>query len=211
MSKYYSYKDYVIGITNQGKAFIVDKEDYLLVKYFAWYIDRDGYVLSSIKGGTVKLHHLVLGYTIDNDKDIVVDHKNHVTSDNRKSNLRVCNNFQNAMNHKLSIRNKTGYAGVSKTAKGKYRASITANGKCMHLGQYDNLEDAVMARKRAEEQYHGEFAYKGEGIKVRAFIEKVERKYKDNYMQPSSAELYLEYLLDGERPWEKVRNFNRRY
>lgn len=209
MCRYFSYRDYIVGITSKGKAFLVDREDYPLVKYFAWYVDKDGYVLSNIKGGTVKLHHLVLGYTIDNDKDIVVDHKNHVTSDNRKSNLRVCNNFQNAMNHKLSIRNKTGYAGVSKTAKGKYRASITANGKCMHLGQYDNLEDAVMARKRAEEQYHGEFAYKGEGIKVRAFIEKVEKKYKDKYMQPSVTELYLEHLLDGIKSWEKVRNFNK--
>jgi len=211
MSKYYSYKDYVIGITNQGKAFIVDKEDYLLVKYFAWYIDRDGYVLSNIKGGTIKLHHFVMGHTIDNDKDIVVDHINHVPQDNRKSNLRVCNEFQNAMNHKPSSRNKTGYSGVHRTANGKFRVSITANGKYIYLGQFDNLEDAVRARKNAEEKYHGEFAFKGVGTKVKKFLEEVERKYKDNYMQPSSTELYLEYLLDGERPWEKVRNFNRRY
>ena len=194
MCRYFSYRDYIVGITSKGKAFLVDREDYPLVKYFAWYVDKDGYVLSNIKGGTVKLHHLVLGYSVD-DKNIVVDHKNHVPQDNRKSNLRVCDNFQNAMNHRPSKRSKTGYSGVRELSNGKYMASISAYRKYIFLGQFDNLEEAVIARRKAEEKYHGEYAYRGVGTKVKAFLEKVERRYRERYMQPSPTEAYLEYLL----------------
>lgn len=52
----------------------------------------------------------------------------------------------------------TGVRGVSYDAKKQlYYARITFQGKKHYLGGYTNLEDAVKARRRAEEDYFSEF------------------------------------------------------
>ena len=48
--------------------------------------------------------------------------------------------------------NKTGVVGVHKHGE-KFRAGIRFKGKQYHLGTFDNLEDAQIARKRGEEKY----------------------------------------------------------
>lgn len=51
-------------------------------------------------------------------------------------------------------RGKSGTTGVYfKTASKKWVAKITINGKCKHLGYFDNKEDAITARKKAEAEY----------------------------------------------------------
>ena len=40
---------------------------------------------------------------------------------------------------------------------GKWRARLKFKGETVHLGYYDRLEDAVKARRQAEEDYYGEF------------------------------------------------------
>jgi hypothetical protein len=49
-----------------------------------------------------------------------------------------------------NTRNKTGYNGVCFVEQG-YRAYIVRNGNFKHLGYFDNLDDAINARKQAEE------------------------------------------------------------
>lgn len=44
-------------------------------------------------------------------------------------------------------------AGIHKLAAGNYRATITMNRKSIHLGCFWNLDDAIAARKQAEEVY----------------------------------------------------------
>lgn len=53
--------------------------------------------------------------------------------------------------------NTSGYKGVSLLKNGKYRVNIGFQGKHYYLGIYRDLEDAVAARKRAEEQIHQNF------------------------------------------------------
>lgn len=48
--------------------------------------------------------------------------------------------------------NKTGYTGIS-LVNGKYRVRIQVNHKSKHVGYFDNLQDAIKARKDAEEKY----------------------------------------------------------
>ena len=43
------------------------------------------------------------------------------------------------------------------TAKGRWRASICFKGKRHYLGSYTSFEDAVKARRRAEENLHDRF------------------------------------------------------
>lgn len=50
-------------------------------------------------------------------------------------------------------RNKTGVSGLMLMPSGSYRSSITFDGKTKHLGTFDNLFDAVAARRAAENRY----------------------------------------------------------
>ena len=65
-------------------------------------------------------------------------------------------------NRKLDKRNKSGYTGVRETPCGNWKAEIYCNGKSIYLGVYKEKEDAIKARKEAEEKYFGEFTYKNQ-------------------------------------------------
>ena len=53
--------------------------------------------------------------------------------------------------------NKTGCKGVFRKKNGKYSASIGFKKKVFHIGTYETLDQAVEARKEAEDQIFGSF------------------------------------------------------
>lgn len=57
----------------------------------------------------------------------------------------------------LNKNSTTGYKGVSLHKDGKYRAYIHFKKKQYHLGLYDTLQQAVEARKTAEDKIYGDF------------------------------------------------------
>jgi len=59
-------------------------------------------------------------------------------------------------NHHLRKNNTSGYTGVV-AFRGRWRAQITFKRKAYNLGTYARIEDAVKARKQAEERIFGEF------------------------------------------------------
>lgn len=59
-----------------------------------------------------------------------------------------------AKNKRPLPQNTTGVAGVYHK-DGKYAANISVNGKRYHLGTFTTIEEAAMARRKAEEQYWG--------------------------------------------------------
>ena len=61
------------------------------------------------------------------------------------------------MNRKTVATNKSGYNGVSKHKDGKWVAQIGFKGKKIYLGVYADIQDAVKARKAAEERLFGTF------------------------------------------------------
>ena len=64
------------------------------------------------------------------------------------------------MNKGIRSDNTSGVTGVIwYKNKNKWRAEIFVNNNCVSLGYYNKLEDAVKARKDAEEKYFGEFSY----------------------------------------------------
>lgn len=93
---------------------------------------------------TVYMHRVIL----NPKKDLQVDHVNGNSLDNRKSNLRLVNNRQNAQNRHHSRTSK--YPGVSwyKSNK-KWASNIEINGKTKHLGYFDNEIDAANAYQKA--------------------------------------------------------------
>ncbi len=59
------------------------------------------------------------------------------------------------LERKQSSRNKSGFRGISKEKKsGKWRASIGFQNKRIYLGAFYDINDAVAARKEAEEKYY---------------------------------------------------------
>lgn len=72
------------------------------------------------------------------------------------SNCRWATSEEQARNTRTYKNNKFGVNGVTFHKKlNKYRASIGYNKKLIHIGMFDNLEDAIKARKEAELKYWG--------------------------------------------------------
>ena len=154
--------EYGIGYTTKGEEFYFDLEDYDLIKDYCWWKDKDNYIRASVynseKSTSISLHRLIMRFPNATDIDHI--HGNKTRNDNRKSNLRAVTKSQNAMNKILQSNNTSGITGVSWFAKTKqWRAYITVDSRFTHIGLFDNFEDAIRARKEAEEKYFGEFSY----------------------------------------------------
>ncbi len=154
--KYNEYdltKEYGIGFaTNDGAPFYFDLEDYEKIKDMGWRTNA-GYISSRQNGKEIMLHWFIMGRKY-------IDHKNGNGYDNRKENLRPYDNWENNMNRKTHKNNTSGYTGVRRTeykGKQKWQAHIQVRKKCISLGAYVNIEDAVKVRKEAEEKYFGEW------------------------------------------------------
>jgi hypothetical protein len=87
-----------------------------------------------------------------------VDHENGDKADNRIGNLRLATRSQNKANEKLRKDNKSGFKGVYRRENGKFRASISVNGKIKKLGNFDTAEEAHLAYCRAAHICYREFA-----------------------------------------------------
>lgn len=112
------------------------------------------YGVTTIKGKRKNfyLHRFLL----DAPKGIIVDHINHNTLDNRRSNLRLVTNAQNMQNRKGPNRNNqsSGHRGVTwdKNRK-KWVVKIAPNGKTINLGRFDDKRKAIQVAVQAIAQY----------------------------------------------------------
>lgn len=114
----------------------------------------NGYSVIRIDGVLYAAHRLAWFYANGTWPDGHVDHINRDKLDNRMPNLRVCNDLENGQNANLSKANKSGVTGVWFNSKiGKWHAQIMVNRKNLYLGRYQNKEEAIKARKSAEEKY----------------------------------------------------------
>ena len=158
--KYNTYDlsgEFGVGYTNKGEEFWFDLEDYDLIKDYCWRKNKDGYICATINKRDVHMHRLVLNL---NSKKDFVDHRYHNTHDNRKNNLRKCSNTQNVRNSKIQKNNTSGVTGVYwHKNRQNWNAFIHVNKKKIFLGAYERFEDAVRARKIAEDKYFKDFSY----------------------------------------------------
>lgn len=151
------------GYTLKGEEFWFDKEDYDKIKDYCWAYNKIGYLYTTLYNGPkaknkkILLHRLIMNFP----KNKVVDHINHNKKDNRKINLRICTQRENTINKKYPKINISGEVGVFFwQERNKWVARIGIMGKTKTIGYFKTKEDAVKARKTAEEKYFGEFAYK---------------------------------------------------
>lgn len=133
-----------------GDEMLCDIEEWEKLKEFTWTKDAWGYASASISRQRRKFHVEVMG----KKRGYVIDHINQNKLDNRKCNLRFLTKTGNAINSKLSKSNTSGIKGVCRDEKRrKWIAQLTLNGKHIHLGYYDTIEEAAEERRKAEEKY----------------------------------------------------------
>lgn len=143
--------EYGIGYDSSGNKFYFDLDKFNVIKDFYWFVNSKGYVQNS--NGKLLHNFLFPDY-------LIVDHINHKKFDNRSSNLRNVTGSQNMMNRSKGTNNTSGYVGVVWHKKDhRWQAQIVVNQKNIYLGQYQDINDAIRARKKAEEKYFGEYSY----------------------------------------------------
>jgi len=125
-------------------------------------VKSHGYLCVGINYKSYRAHRLIFlmhkGYLPK-----TIDHINGDKLDNRIENLRAATVGQNQHNRKTNANNTSGYKGVSwNKARKKWITGIKLEGKRIHLGYFDNVEEAAEAVRKAREELHGDFANHGE-------------------------------------------------
>lgn len=142
----------------KGMSAVIDASDASLVAGSKWRASQAGrkwYAATTRGGRTVYLHRLLMG---EPKGVLLVDHRDNDGMNNRRSNLRLANKSLNGANSSLSVRNKSGYKGVSLVRTSRWCAKITHLGRVRSLGYYDSPEEAFAAYSAAARDAHGEFA-----------------------------------------------------
>lgn len=138
-----------IKSSNTGEDILCDLDDWNRLKDYYWAVDKHGYVCSMIKGKLRKMHKMIMR----NTEYDTVDHINRNKLDNRKENLRYATYAINAQNRTLLSKNKYGCPGITKNHN-RYVVTIGINGEKHYIGNFKTVEEAIKARKEAEEKYH---------------------------------------------------------
>lgn len=120
-------------------------------------VDKDGYRYGSIQGVRTMAHRVIYAMHTGAWPQGQVDHINGNPADNRPANLRDVPRADNQRNMALTARNKSGFHGVSwREGKQRWQARIRIAGREVSLGHFEQIEDAVAARKSMERalSYH---------------------------------------------------------
>jgi len=111
-------------------------------------IDKSGYLTILISGKRFLAHRIVYAlFYGDLEDELKIDHINKDKLDNRIENLRKVTVQENGFNSKCK-----GYS--YNKLEGKYKAKIVKDSKAIHLGSFDNEDDARKAYLEGKEKYH---------------------------------------------------------
>jgi len=116
-------------------------------------LDSLGYHRIGIYSKLYTAHRLAFLYVLGKFPKGQVDHKDHNRSNNIWDNLREVTHQDNSKNHTLRNTNTSGTTGVELRANGGWLARIMVDGKHIHLGVFDDIEDAIEARRKANIKY----------------------------------------------------------
>lgn len=114
---------------------------------------------NDVKKLNLKVHRLVaLAFIPNPDNKEFIDHIDGNGENNNVTNLRWATNQENNRNTKVSKNNELKIKGIQlRKDSGKYRARITIDGKLINLGNFETIEEAILARQNASEIHFKEF------------------------------------------------------
>lgn len=143
--------EYGVGYGSGGN-FKFDKEDYDIIKDSCWYINKNGYVVNS---KDEYLHRIVMNAPAEME----IDHINHDTTDCRKTNLRICEHYDNLANSKIYKTNTSGFKNVYyNKSNNNWDVRIIRKGK-EYGRSFDDKNDAKKYAYELDKKLRGEYSY----------------------------------------------------
>lgn len=137
-------EDYAVVVIQHKNEFfevMIDAEDVEKCKKYSWQLLNKRNKFLYFRNCEKQLLHR---YIMNCPDDMVVDHINHNTLDNRKENLRICTFKENIDNKNLiNKNNKTGYTYIT-TQYSKFIVRV----KGKRIGVFQKLETALKARNK---------------------------------------------------------------
>ncbi len=148
---------------SQGKFAFVDDADYEMLSQFKWYYHKSrgrGCAVrkpAKVNGkriGFIWMHRVVA----KPEDNMMVDHINGNTLDNRKENLRVCTRSQNQWNKRLTSKSSTGLKNIYyNKSKKKFVVRFQKHGKKIEAGLFLNIDEAIAVRNKVALTIHEGF------------------------------------------------------
>jgi hypothetical protein len=181
----------------QGKYAIVDAGVYEYLTHWNWSIKKGlGNLLYAVRcinrtgipQQTISMHRDIMG--LEKGDGLTVDHINHNTLDNRRSNLRIATYSQNCANKGVSSSNTSGVKGLSwQSSLRRWQVQFKKNGKPTWVG-FKSIDDAVEFLCQKSTEIYGEFA-------VLPTLEQIEFA-KSKRLKYQLKEDEMNALLDGD-------------
>lgn len=156
----------------RGQVALVDTADHEWLMQWKWHArwNRDTQSFYATRNSRkadgkpripVWMHREILGLPRRSDGRIGDHIESGQTLDNRRSNLRIVTSSQNNINARVRRDNPVGIKGIYRFRNGKWGAKIQANKSIKFLGYFFTQEEAAAAYRKAANELHGEFAYRG--------------------------------------------------
>jgi hypothetical protein len=144
--------------------FIIDMSDFNLVNSHegswiaAWHVNvKDYYVKANVRKSNGRKTTITLQSFLVSAKNKLIDHIDHDTMNNRRSNLRVSDASTNSMNRKAKNSNNTsGYRNVCWNGN-KWIVQLQINKKNKVLGKFDDVDEAGLFAKEMRIKHYGKF------------------------------------------------------
>jgi len=151
------YKGFFKIPLTQNEFTLVDVEDFDKLIGYKWHCVKGKYTIYARvkrKGKHLLMHRLIMNAK----KGQIIDHINGNGLDNRRHNLRFVTNQQNRWNCNKPGKGKSKYVGVTWHIKDKkWQAQIRHNGKLIHLGSFENEEEAARMYDKEVIKLRGEY------------------------------------------------------
>lgn len=171
-----------------GKT-LIDREDLDRLIVFKWRLWKSNVYTGNMK--PIQIQYKVLNVNPNGFKQLI-DHINGNPLDNRKCNLRIVSQRENAVNKAISRRNKSGFSGVwFDYSRNKWSSEIKIDGKKCYLGRYKMKEDAVYARYIGEINLFGEYRSDRNDELIKKMVEQCKNKsYVESYVNHRLHDIY---------------------
>ena len=129
-------------------------------------VGAGGYVFIRFDDVLYRAHRIAWKMVYGLDAPADIDHIDGDRTNNKLSNLRLATRTQNCGNRDLSVKNRSGFKGVSWYSKDKkWVAELTYEKKRVFRKYFNDPEEASKAYQEAAEKYYGEYAFTKRTVK----------------------------------------------
>ncbi|HEV3223889.1 MAG TPA: HNH endonuclease [Puia sp.] len=146
----------------KGKFAIIDFEDLEFVMRYKWHLGsriRSQYAIKVLGKGDGKKYLRMHNYIMNCPNGKVVDHIDGDGLNNKKANLRICDDGQNKCNRKKSSTTKNRFKGaIFRERNNRWICQITHKKKRYYVGEFKTEIEAAQAYNKKAKELFGDFS-----------------------------------------------------